>query len=412
MSDSVLHVTRQMNRLALTFLLTFSLSAAAQTSPQKELFDAAMTRDVPAEKYVWNWRDAVLLKAFTDIYRADPQRRELIADYVDEAMTRVAPKAHGVHPNGVASAVGLAFLQEIGRSSMDTDKALARVMMQCRNIVRSAGGACSHRAGTVELWDDTVYMIGMALIGSYKATGDLSYVEEFAGQVIAHAEHLYDHETGFWYHGWAETSFPAEDACSLYGWNTNRAHRNNEFWGRGNGWIAMSLADVLEVLPSSDVRYPEIKAMYEKMMNTLVKLQDRRTGLWRQLPLHVRDKANFLESSGTAMFGYALAKGVRIGVLPADCLKTAQKAYDGLVKHCLLDAGTPQVRLGRICAGTCIGDKEYYYARSQVDRGETYAVGAFLLLANELATLSSCLPVILPTTPVILSEAKDLYNNE
>ena len=373
-----------MNRLAIIFLLTFSLSAAAQTSPQKELFDAAMTRDVPAEKYVWNWRDAVLLKAFTDIYRTDPQQHEVIADYVDKAMTRLAPKAHGVHPNGVASAVGLAFLQEIGRGSMETDKAFEKVLMQYRNIPRAVNGACSHRTGTVELWDDTVYMIGMTLIGAYKASGDISYVEEFADQIIAHAEHLYDSQTGFWYHGWAETSFPAEDVCSQYGWNVNKAHRNNEFWGRGNGWIAMSLADVLEVLPAADRRYPQIRSMYEQMMNTLVKLQDRKTGLWRQLPLHIRDKANFLESSGTAMFGYAMTKGVRIGVLPEKCKEVAQKAYDGLIRHCLLDEGTPEIRLGRICAGTCIGDKEYYYARSQVERGETYAVGAFLLLANEL----------------------------
>ena len=357
---------------------------AAQTPPSEQLFDAAITRDVPAEKYVWNWRDAVLLKAFTDIYRAEPQQREQIADYVDKAMTRLAPKAHGVHPNGVASAVGLSFLQEIGRSSMETDKALEKVLMQYRSIPRAVNGACSHRTGTVELWDDTVYMIGMALIGSYKATGDIAYVEEFADQVIAHSEHLYDPETGFWYHGWAETSFPAEDACSQYGWNTNPAHRNNEFWGRGNGWIAMSLADVLEVLPSSDRRYPQIKSMYEQMMNTLAGLQDRKTGLWRQLPLRVRDKANFLESSGSAMFGYAMAKGARLGLLPKKFSSLAQRAYDGIVGHCLLEVGTPDIRLGRICAGTCIGDKEYYYARSQVDRGETYALGAVLLLANEL----------------------------
>ncbi len=365
----------------------FSFQAVAQKSPPEELFVKAMQRDVPAGRYSWNWRDAVLLKAFVDIYRAEPKQREAIADYVDEAMTRLAPRAHGVHPNGVASAVGLAFLQEIGRSGMETDKALEKVLMQYRNIPRAANGACSHRTGTVELWDDTVYMIGMALIGTYKATGDISYIEEFADQIIAHADHLYDPNTGFWYHGWAETSFPAEDACSQYGWNVNKAHRNNEFWGRGNGWIAMSLADVLEVLPVTDRRYPQIRDMYEHMMNTIVKLQDRKTGLWHQLPLHVRDKANFLESSGSAMFGYALAKGVRIGVLPADHLKAAQKAYDGLVNHCLLDVGGEDVRLGRICAGTCIGDKAYYYARQQVERGETYAVGAFLLLANELAHL-------------------------
>ena len=372
------------NSLLILVLSLISFQAVAQKSPSEELFDAAMNRIVPAEKFVWNWRDAVLLKAFTDIYRKQPQQRETIADYVDKAMTRLAPRAHGVHPNGVASAVGLAFLQEIGRSSMETDKTLEKVLMQYRGIARAVNGACSHRAGVIELWDDTVYMIGITLIGCYKATGDISYVEEFADQVIAHAEHLCDPETGLWYHGWAESSYPAEDACSQYGWNTNPAHRNNEFWGRGNGWIAMSLADVLEVLPAADRRYPQIRSMYEQMMNTLVKLQDRKTGLWRQLPLHIRDKANFLESSGTAMFGYAMAKGVRIGVLPEKCKAVAQKAYDGLVRHCLLDEGTPEIRLGRICAGTCIGDKEYYYARSQVERGETYAVGAFLLLANEL----------------------------
>lgn len=372
------------NSLLILVLSLISFQAVAQKSPSEELFDAAMNRIVPAEKFVWNWRDAVLLKAFTDIYRKQPQQRETIADYVDKAMTRLAPRAHGVHPNGVASAVGLAFLQEIGRSSMETDKTLEKVLMQYRGIVRAVNGACSHRAGVVELWDDTVYMIGITLIGCYKATGDISYVEEFADQVIAHAEHLCDPETGLWYHGWAESSYPAEDACSQYGWNTNPAHRNNEFWGRGNGWIVMSLADVLEVLPVTDRRYPQIKSMYELMMNTLAKLQDRRTGLWRQLPLHVRDRENFLESSCTAMFGYAFAKGVRMGILPAECRRVAEKAYDGLVEHCVLDSGTSEIRLGHICAGTCIGDREYYYARSQVDHGETYALGAFLLLSNEL----------------------------
>ena len=376
------------NSILILVLSLISFQAVAQKSPSEELFDAAMNSIVPAEKFVWNWRDAVLLKAFTDIYRTQPQKREAIADYVDEAMTRLAPRAHGVHPNGVASAVGLAFLQEIGRSGMETDKALEKVLVQYRNIPRAVNGACSHRTGTVELWDDTVYMIGMALIGTYKATGDISYVEEFADQILSHAEHLYDPETGFWYHGWAETSFPAEDACSQYGWNTNPAHRNNEFWGRGNGWIAMSLADVLEVLPVTDRRYPQIKSMYEHMMNTLAKLQDRKTGLWRQLPLHVKDRGNFLESSCTAMFGYALAKGVRLGILPAGRLKAAEKAYEGLVEHCILDKGTPEIRLGRICAGTCIGDREYYYARNRVDYGETYALGAFLLLSNELTKTS------------------------
>ena len=227
-------------------------------------------------------------------------------------------------------------------------------------------------------------MIGMALIGCYQATGDISYIMRFAQEIVAHSEYLKDDKTGLWYHGWAETSFPTEDNCCQYGWNTNPQHRNNEFWGRGNGWIAMSLVDALEFLPKSDESYVRIKDMFVTMMTTLSKVQDRKTGLWRQLPVRVKDKDNFLESSCTAMFGYAAAKGVRLGVLPSKYQECAKKAYDGIVNYCLTGLDTGSVALSRICAGTCIGDKEYYYARRQVASGETYAVGAVLLLANEL----------------------------
>ena len=146
----------------------------------------------------------------------------------------------------------------------------------------------------------------------------------------------------------------------------------------------MSLVDILEFLPKTDERYSQIRQMYEQMMTTLSKLQDKKTGLWRQLPLHVKDKENFLESSGTAMFGYAYAKGYRLGLLDKSYRARAETAYEGIVNHCIENLGTDQVRLGRICAGTCIGDKQYYYKRSVVAGSESYATGAVLLLANEL----------------------------
>jgi unsaturated rhamnogalacturonyl hydrolase len=127
--------------------------------------------------------------------------------------------------------------------------------------------------------------------------------------------------------------------------------------------------------------------MFVQMMSTLARLQDSKTGLWRQLPLHVKDKDNFLESSCTAMFGYAAAKGTRLGILPSGFSISARNAYEGIVKHCLVGLDTPELALSRICAGTCIGDKDYYYARSQVSSGETYAIGAVLMLANEINNL-------------------------
>ena len=87
------------------------------------------------------------------------------------------------------------------------------------------------------------------------------------------------------------------------------------------------------------------------------------------------------------MFGYAAAKGTRLGILPSGFSISARNAYEGIVKHCLVGLDTDKLALSLICAGTCIGEKDYYYARSQVSSGETYAIGAVLMLANEINNL-------------------------
>ena len=338
---------------------------------------------LPADSFVWNWRDAVLMKSFIEISRSDESRRAEVEEYVSSAMTRLATQAHGRHPNGVASACGLAFLKEIGRNTPETDAALERVYRQYKEIPRSANGACSHRPGRVELWDDTLYMLDIFLLECWRATGDASYIDMLAEEVIAHAVHLRDQGTGLWYHGWAESGEAYDDACCQKAWNANPLHRNTEFWGRGNGWVAMCLVDLLEVLPSGHPRRPAVEEMFTGMMKSVRKLQNRRTGLWYQLPARPSDKGNFLEASCTAMFGYALAKGCRIGVLNGKSRKAAVRALKGLDRYCMKNAGSKDVVLEGVCEGTCIGDRAYYYSRRRKG-GETYAMGAYLLLSNEI----------------------------
>ena len=373
-------------RIVILAILLGCCPLAARQSRGVQLFDAAIRRDVPPAQYVYNWRDAVLLKAFTDIGRSVPARHGQVVDYAAEVMERVAPKAHGVHPNGIASAMGFAFLMEEGRATEATAEALDRVYEQYLAIRRTSEGGCSHRTSGTELWDDTLYMLEIFLLELYRATGDRKYMDQCVMEVSAHAIHLRDAESGLWYHGWAENALPTNDACSMAGWNVNPQQRNNEFWGRGNGWVAMTLADLLEVLPQDDPAYPSIKDMYLSMMNTLLEKQDRKTGLWYQLPARPAEEGNFLEASCTAMFGYAIAKGCRIGLLKKNCRKSASRALKGLDRYCLKNVGKDNILLEGVCEGTCIGDKEYYYSRRRIG-GETYATGAYLLLSNEMGKI-------------------------
>lgn len=375
-------------RILILLSLLAGVPLTAQNRPERELMDITVKEKVTPEKFIYNWRDAVLLNALADTYRLDETSRPEIARYFKATMTRFTDKAYGKHPNAIASAVGFAFLKEIGGSDEALDAALERVLGQYSRIQRSVDGACSHRPGRVELWDDTVYMLDMALLGCFRATGDRSFLDRFTVEMTAHAKRLEDPATGMWYHGWSESCYPTDDDCSKYGWNTNSLQRNSEFWGRGNGWVAMAYADLLELLPADDPSYMTLLSGFRKMAATLVKYQDRKSGLWYQLPLHPRDKGNFLETSCSAMFGYALAKGARLGILPGKCEIAAGKAYDGIVKECLGNCGTPEMELTGICAGTCIGDREYYYGR-EIISDESYAIGAFILLGNEMSRITN-----------------------
>ena len=77
MSDSGLRAIRLMRiRLLLLAVFFTVVRTAAFSQPSADLLYMAITRDVPADKYVYNWRDAVLLKSLTDVYRSCPEQRE------------------------------------------------------------------------------------------------------------------------------------------------------------------------------------------------------------------------------------------------------------------------------------------------------------------------------------------------
>ncbi len=369
----------KINALLCGLLCSIPLAAS---SPEERLYDAAIERICP-EHFVYNWRDAVVLKALTDIYRDVPAKRYEIGSRILDVMEYVAPKAYGKHPNAIAPACGFAFLEEIGEADAAVSEAAERVYGQYQDMLRTVDGACSHRAATMELWDDSLYMLEIFLLGMYRAGKGEEYLNECVSQVLSHASRLEDPKSGLWYHGWAESIWPLQDELSIYGWNSNPLHRSNEFWGRGNGWIAMTYADLLEALPEEHPARKTILEQYLAMVKTLLRKQDRKTGLWYQLPDIPKAKGNFLESSCTAMFGYAIAKGVNIGVLDSKCLSSARKAYAGLCEYCIETDTDGRATLGMVCEGTCIGDRDYYLGR-KTSLNETYATGAFLMLANQL----------------------------
>ena len=342
-----------------------------------------MNSFMPAVKYTWNWGPATLLNSIVKLYRYSPdEKKQQYLEYLKTAIDTTFTKAHGRHPNAVASGHGMAFIAGMTKDPKYMKKAL-EIYQDYKKIPVALNGGVSHRAETIELWDDTIYMIGMFLLEMYRQTGDVQYIAEFTKQVNAHSEKLADKKEGFWVHGYDDDKINFDDKCCMFGWPDSLTRSSKEFWGRGNGWISMALADALNTIPRNSKYWNILKKEFISQTKNLPKYQNKISGHWYQLLNRVEDPLNYEESSCTAMFGYALTIGIKLKILDKKIYKpVVDRAYSGLRQYSMAMEGAGYLKPVRVCEGTCIGDKNYYFKRKAVD-GTPFAGGAFILFGAE-----------------------------
>lgn len=196
-------------------------------------------------------------------------------------------------------------------------------------------------------WIDDMYMITAVQVQAYRATGDSIYLDRAAKTMVAYLNRL-QQPNGLFFH--------APDA--------------RFYWGRGNGWQAAGMSELLLSMPKNHPLRPRIVKGYNLMMASLLKYQGK-DGLWRQL-LDVSE--SWGETSGTGMFTFAFVTGVKQGWL--DKTKygpAARKAWLGLAKHVDSDGNVTDV-----CVGTNKGFSVQYYLDRARATGDLHGQAAAL----------------------------------
>ena len=195
-------------------------------------------------------------------------------------------------------------------------------------------------------------------------------------------EHARDPKTGLLYHGWDESRKAA--------WTNPVTGDSHIFWGRGMGWYMMALVDTLPYYPAHDPGRAELLAILQRTARAVVRYQDPKSGLWFQVLNMPKAPGNYLESSASCMFTYALAKGVRLGYLPASYEQNAVQAWRGIQSHFLKIAPDGSITLTSTVRSIGLGGKPYrdgsyhYYVSSSVVKNDPKGIGALLLAANEM----------------------------
>ena len=188
---------------------------------------------------------------------------------------------------------------------------------------------------------------------------------------------------GLNHHGW--------DESRQMGWSDPETGCSPETWGRAEGWYVMALCDVLELMPLDQPEQPELVAILQRVLDALLAVQDPATHLWYQVPDKGEKEGNYLESTCSAMYCYALAKGVRIGVLDGRYKAEAKAVLEGLKAHKIATNEDGTLSLIDCCAVAGLGGNPYrdgtydYYIHERIRKDDPKGVAPLILACLELA---------------------------
>lgn len=202
-------------------------------------------------------------------------------------------------------------------------------------------------------WIDDMFMITAVQVQAYRATGDRRYLDRTAHEMGVYLEKL-QQPNGLFFHA-PDVPF---------------------FWGRGNGWMAAGMTELLRSLPENHSDRPRILAAYQKMMATLL-AQQTPEGMWRQL---IDKPDSWVESSCTGMFTFAFITGVKNGWLDeATYGPAARKAWLRLITYI-----NEQNDVREVCIGTNKKNDYQYYLDRPRSVGDMHGQAPLLWCASAL----------------------------
>ncbi|MBP2115922.1 glycoside hydrolase family 88/105 protein [Paenibacillus silagei] len=232
-----------------------------------------------------------------------------------------------------------------------------------------------------QMWLDGLYMAGVFSLKYANTYRDDALRAEVLHQERLMRKYMKDEATGLLYHAW--------DESRRMPWSNPATGCSPEFWSRSLGWYGLAVSQFMDELPETDPGRAELAAELNGFVQALIRYQDPQSGLWYQVVDKGHEPDNWLETSGSCLFVYTIARAVKLGILPAEiadeAAEAARKGYEGLIQVLQWDE-QGRLLLPDICIGTSAGDYRNYVTRPKVSN-DLHGVGALVMACVEMQDL-------------------------
>ena len=357
-----------------------------KSSPQAPIWNIEKIRQ--GAKPSWNYIDGCMINAILELYhiKKNPAYLEFADAFIDYfvcedgSILSYDPKEYNL--DNVNAGKTLFDLYKLtGKAKYR--KAMDTVYSQLQGQPRTSTGNFWHKLiYPNQIWLDGLYM-AQPFYMQYELTfNDGKNCEDSYQQFLTVYDKMRDLRNGLYYHAYDDSreSFWCDKVTGL----------SDNFWLRALGWYAMALIDTMEVMPESMKEEKEtLGRIYHELIDSMLPYQDEETGMWYQVVNRGGICPNYLETSGSAIFAYAIMKSVRLGFLDDSYFVYGKKAFDGICKKYLSEENG-ELQLGGICLVAGLGNKEMregtfdYYMREPVVKNEAKGVAPLILAYVEV----------------------------
>ena len=341
-----------------------------------------------AAKPKWEYTPTLMARAFIELYTRTGDTTYLnhaqaFADqFIGEDGTILTYKKSLYNMDRIQGGNFLIMLQAINPQPQYAT-AIETLRDQLREQPRTSEGGFWHK----QVYEHQMWLDGLFTGTTFYARYAAYKPEPEAWSDVARQFLIIDAHTrkanGLNHHGW--------DESRQMGWSDSITGCSPETWGRAEGWYVMALVDVLELMPKD---HPDREALVNALNRVVIALsevQDKDTHLWYQVPDKGDKEGNYLESTCSAMYCYAMAKGARIGVLDKRYKQEAQQVLEGLKAHKIVRNEDDTLSLIDCCAVAGLGGNPYrdgtydYYIHERIREDDPKGVAPLILACIELS---------------------------
>ncbi|MFX1706625.1 glycoside hydrolase family 88 protein [Chitinophaga sp. CC14] len=346
----------------------------------------------PGRQVRWSYDQGVILEGFTGLWKRTGNQEYF--RYMQRSMDHFVDTNGNIHTYqledyNIDNVKNGRILLTLYKATKNNKYKIAadHLREQLRGQPRTNNGGFWHKKRYPwQMWLDGLYM-GEPFYAEYAVlTGETGAFRDITRQFVLMEQHARDSRTGLLYHAWDESKEQR--------WANKTTGQSPHFWGRAMGWYAMALVDVLEYYPAGDPGKDSLIAILNRTAAAVKKYQDAKTGCWYQVLDKGDSTGNYVEASASCMFVYALAKGMRLGYLPASYRGVAEKGYKGILKQFIRKNPEGDITLSGTVSVAGLGGDPYrdgsyaYYLSEKVIDNDPKGVGAYILAANEMEMMT------------------------